>query len=311
MISDSTLKRIKTQKDFLADKESKVKQKVCMKILKSKLMKKAVMRYAYSQELPFRSIEVCSYLLKEFWVEVDHRLTAKFMREELHMSFKKASSRPLKLDTKRQHQLMILFVVLLVELLEGSKWIVNIDESTLSSLTKADYTWGLRGVPAVTKNMRFIGSLNIISAISTTGYSYSTILTETNRSIIFIQFLKQLMKDIKQREGIRAHEILIVMNNSQVHQAKVVVVIKYLESWKVRYLFLPQYSPELAPVELYFGIFKQRILRTKAKTLNLQKVEGINEVADELEKISTETVKKLRKHVHEKYKLLINSIHEI
>ena len=36
------------------------------------------------------------------------------------------------------------------------------------------------------------------------------------------------MKDIKQREGIRAHEILIVMDNSQVHQAK--VVIKYLES---------------------------------------------------------------------------------
>ena len=197
MISDSTLKRIKTQKDFLADKESQVKQKVCIRILKSKLMKKAVMRYAYSHELPFRSIDVCRHLLKEFWVEVDHRLMAKFMREELHMSFKKASSRPLKLDTKRQHQLMILFVVLLVELLEGSKWIVNIDESALSRLTKADYTWGLMGVPAVTKNVRFIGSLNIISVISTTGYSYSTILTETNRSIIFIQFLKQLMKDIK------------------------------------------------------------------------------------------------------------------
>ena len=66
MISDSTLKRIKTQKDFLADKESQVKQKVCMRILKSKLMKKAVMRYAYSQELPFRSIDVCRHLLKEF-----------------------------------------------------------------------------------------------------------------------------------------------------------------------------------------------------------------------------------------------------
>ena len=65
------------------------------------------------------------------------------------------------------------------------------------------------------KNVRFIGSLNIISAISTTRYSYSTLLTETNRSIIFIQFLKQLMKYIKQREGIWAHEILIVMDNSQ------------------------------------------------------------------------------------------------
>ena len=179
------------------------------------------MWYAYSQELSFWSIDVCRHLLKEFWVEVDHRLMAKFMREELHMSFKKASSRPLKLNTKRQHQLMILFVVLLVELIEGSKWIFNIDESALSHLTKADYTWGLMGVPAVTKNVRFIGSLNIISAISTTGYYYSTILTETNRSIIFIQFLKQLMKDIKQREGIRAHKILIVMDNSQVRQAMV------------------------------------------------------------------------------------------
>ena len=183
-----------------------------MRILKSKLMKKAVMRYAYSQELPFRSIDVCRHLLKEFWVKVDHRLMAKFMREELHISFKKTSSRPLKLDTKRQHQLMILFVVLLVELLEGSKWIVNIDESALSRLTKTDYTWAMRGVQAVIKNVRFIDSLNIISAISTTGYSYLTILAETNRSIIFIQFLKQLMKDIKQSEVIRAQEIFIVMD---------------------------------------------------------------------------------------------------
>ena len=274
--------------------------------MKSKRIKKVIMHYAYSQESPFRSVDVCRHMQENFGVEVDHRLMAKFMKEELHMSFKKASSRLLKLDVKRQKKLMILFVVLLMDLINDSKWIVNIDESSLSRLTKTDYTWGIKGVPVVTKNVRFIGSLNIITAISTSGYSYSTILTETTNSKIFIQFLKQLVNNLKLNEKVKETEILIVMDNSQVHQSK--IVIEHLQLWGVKYLFLPSYSPELAPVELFFGILKQRILRTKTKTLNLQKESGIKEIARELEKISAEIVQKLWKHTHEKYKLLIQSI---
>ena len=112
--------------------------------MKSKKIKKVIMHYAYSQESPFRSVDVCRHMQENFGVEVDHRLMAKFMKEELHMSFKKASSRLLKLDVKRQKKLMILFVVLLMDLINDSKWIVNIDESSLSRLTKTDYTWGLK-----------------------------------------------------------------------------------------------------------------------------------------------------------------------
>ena len=144
------------------------------------------------------------------------------------------------------------------------------------------------------------------TAISTSGYSYSTILTETTNSKIFIQFLKQLVNNLKLNEKVKGTEILIVMDNSQVHQSK--IVIKDLQLWGVKYLFLPSYSPELAPVELFFGILKQRILRTKTKTLNLQKESGIKEIARELKKISAEIVQKLWKHTHEKYKLLIQSI---
>ena len=165
---------------------------------------------------------------------------------------------------------------------------------------------GIKGVPVVTKNVRFIGSLNIITAISTSGYSYSTILTKTTNSKISIQFLKQLVNNLKLNEKVKETEILIVMDNSQVHQSK--IVIEHLQLWGVKYLFLPSYSPELAPVELFFGILKQRILRTKTKTLNLQKESGIKEIARELEKISAEIVQKLWKHTHEKYKLLIQSI---
>ena len=43
-------------------------------------------------------------------MEVENRFMAKFMREELHISYKKTSSHPLKLDTKKQQQFMILLV---------------------------------------------------------------------------------------------------------------------------------------------------------------------------------------------------------
>ena len=70
-----------------------------------------------------------------------------------------------------------------------------------------NYTWLLRGIPGSTKNIKFVGSLNIISAISTTGVSYSAIVTDTTTKDIFIQYIQKLMELVNKVEKYRTQKL--------------------------------------------------------------------------------------------------------
>ena len=64
-------------------------------------------------------------------------------------------------------------------------------------LTKKNYTWMFKGISGSTKNVQFSGSINLISAISTTGASYSAIAKQTTDSEWFCVFLSRLFVEIK------------------------------------------------------------------------------------------------------------------
>ena len=49
---------------------------------------------------------------------------------------------------------------------------------------------------------------------------------------------------------------MLMMDNSPVHLAK--DVINFLKNTKYSCLFLPQYAPEMAPVELFFCQLKKK-----------------------------------------------------
>ena len=291
MVSSSTLKRIMTISDRKLDEDSMDYSKMGRKIFKSKKVNKRVSKFVYSQEVPFRSVDVWRYIYQTMELRVTKNQVSDFMKQHLGMPFKRASSKPIKLDTQILYEMQKLFVVLLAEQLERRSWIVNIDECSTSRPTKQSYAWGLKGVPTITKNIMFSGSINLITAITTTGSSYSIIKSKTSNRYSFLNFLTKLFNEMKLKERICSRDIIVILDNAKIHQAH--AVVDFMDSEDVRYLFLPQYSPEFAPVEIFFANLKQALLTRKAEMLNLGNENGTEHVGRELQNIEAGRIRRI------------------
>ena len=138
---------------------------ICYKIFRSRIIKREEWDFICKQESKFWSKDVWEQLKIKLNIKVDPTKMAKFMKSELNLSFKKATLRPINLNVKRQQLLKILFSVRIAKQLEKWKCIVNIDEASISRLTKRSYSWFIRGAPGLIKNTSFSGSFNVISAI--------------------------------------------------------------------------------------------------------------------------------------------------
>ena len=154
------------------------------------------------------------------------------------MSFKRSSFRPFSLNMQRQHRLKMLFALIIAKRLNGCSCILNIDESSFSRLTKTDYTWLKKGISGTVKIIKYSGSLSLFTAISTTGYIYSTATHNTINSDMFIIALIKLINCVVDVEHIELSKILLILDNAPCHQAT--KVIDYLDESKIQYPLLPQ-----------------------------------------------------------------------
>ena len=307
--SESTIKRIVKMFEEWTQIVRPDTSKIEIKIFKSKKIRKATTDFILNKETPFTSKDVCAYLKNRLDVDIDSRTEARYMKNSLSMSFKKASSRPTQIDTLRIHRLKVLYSIILSKQLNSWKWIVNVDESSFSRLTKKDYTWLLKGIPGSVKNVQFSGSINLISAISTTGASYSAIAKQTTDSECFCVFISKLFAEIEKSEGIDKAGTLLILDNAPWHQSK--ATIEYLNKERIRHLFLPQYSPDLAPVELFFGQLKGMAKISQNKNIRLLKQEGIEFIATQIKKITKERVSKIWSHLYRRLRYYLEEVSTI
>ena len=95
--------------------------------------------------------------------------------------------------------------------------------------------------------------------------------------------------------GYIPENIWLVMDNSPVHHAK--VVLNYLNDTGWSMIFLPQYAPEMAPIELFFGQHKKMItFGGIERPINLKKVDGMNFIVDHIKSIDLVSILKLWRH---------------
>ena len=301
-LSESTLNRIKAMFESGNPSAQLARDKLGIKIFQSRLVKRIAWDFILKQETPFCAKDVWDYIERRLKTRIDAKLMTKFMKFELNLSFKKATSRPLNLNVKSQHLLQILFSIRLVKQLEKWECIINIDEASISRLTKMNYSWLLRGASGSTKNIKFAGSWNIISAISTTGVSYSAVVNGTTNQSIFICDKEKLMKLVNKIESIPYSKVLLMMDNAPWHQAR--NVLKFLEERRIRYIFIPQYSPELAPVEKFFAQMKQKVIKAEHDSFNLTK-EGVIIMRATLKSISQANVRLLWRNFYSRIRNLI------
>ena len=262
-----------------------------MKVFLSCKVKKAASSYILCQEEPFRSHDVWRRIYNLFNIGIEAKTMSKFMKTQLGFSFKRITSRPQSLDVQRQYCLKILFAIALTKRIKDVKLLINVDESTLSRSTKINYTWTLRGVSASAKNIKFSKSMNLVTAIWSSGSSYSAITKGTLNSQGFLCFLKHMISNIKETEDIDPIDIMLILDNAPIHQAN--VVLEFINTSKLRWVFLPQYSPELAPVETAFAILKQKAWRNANRGISLDSEEGKHLVEEWFQKIGGPVIRKL------------------
>ena len=130
-------------------------------------------------------------------------------------------------------------------------------------------TWMVWGRPGVVRNEWIKGSRSLVSWIMSTGCSYSLWVKGTINSEVFLEYLKWLKAHLDDWLSVPNEKVWIIMDNSPVHTAG--KVLQYLKESSWNYIFLPVYCPEFAPVELYFGQLKKKVIaNTRECLLNLE-----------------------------------------
>ena len=115
--------------------------------------------------------------------------------------------------------------------------LINIDESSFTWFTKKNFSWIPKGRKQIIKNICFRNSCSLITAILTTGGVLAAKSTGWINSSIFIDFLKELVKFIKDKEQFEQENYLIMLDNASIHRSDCVKAYLEMRVW-VWYLFL-------------------------------------------------------------------------
>jgi transposase len=130
------------------------------------------------------------------------------------------------------------------------------DETGLRSTHSAGKSFSPKGK---TPEMKISGkrfNINLISVITNSGKLYFKTYKGIFSSIVFIDFLKRL---IKQQKG----KIFLILDNLSVHKSQLVMEWVNEHKSRIELFYLPPYSPDMNPDELLNQDLKATIYKSK------------------------------------------------
>ncbi len=118
------------------------------------------------------------------------------------------------------------------------------DESGIRSDYHVGTKWSEKGKTLVVEATGSRFRLNMISAITGNGHFRFMTVEGSVTAEIFCDFIKRLVENVNQK-------IYLILDNHRIHHAKKVnELVKSLDG-KIELFYLPAYSPELNPDELF------------------------------------------------------------
>ena len=106
----------------------------------SKIIKKAIVSYVNKSSNVFNSADIARYIEQTFNVTLQKRSIIKFLKNDMNMSYWKASSRPWKSNFCTNQIFKVLFCIEFANNIDPFDVLVNIDEVLFSRSTKTNYT---------------------------------------------------------------------------------------------------------------------------------------------------------------------------
>ena len=196
-----------------------------------------------------------------------------------------------------------LFVIKFTKMLENDIVIANIVDWIVNYKSGDSYSWGKRGISAELKSLLFKGSMSILLWIFSTGAYYWSIIQSSVNSSIFSQYLKMMSDWINNKKVFEERRIVYILDNYPSHRAnETKQVMKVLNLY---YLFFPSYSLQLAPVELCFNTFKQRLnSEWKGTIMNLNNIESFEKIGKTIKFFAGEKIRKYFFHLSQTIEIL-------
>ena len=136
--------------------------------------------------------------------------------------------------------------------------IVYIDEVAFNTSNLPLHTWSEKGKDAPKLIRKTNDRYNAIAA-QVGKYKMFHIKKDTTKSINYIVFLKNLMKELKKLIGKNQFEYrtVIVCDNASIHITD--DVHKFLKQKGIKCFTIPPYAPELNNIEHTFGVLKKKL----------------------------------------------------
>ena len=239
-VSISTAKRI--IKQFSSNiRRSEIYSKIrCKKAIFSSTVMDWISEYVKSISWRFTSLHVRRHILKNLSIPIPRHQICKHLKHNERLSYKKGSARPYTLDIKKLKLTKQLFWVKLAQSLPSIKILINLDESTVSKDTKANYSWLKTSKHWSINNIVFGGSINLISCITTDRLAINLLKHWSSNAKTLIKFLKYLFEYLKE-QGIFPYQTGIIIDNWAFHRA--IWVKDYWRSIGVNLYYLPAYWP--------------------------------------------------------------------
>ena len=130
--------------------------------------------------------------------------------------------------------------------------LIFLDETGFNLHTSCNYGYSPKNQKAyITVPSNRGINVSVLCAISKDGLVAYEIIQGAFNANMFIEFVMNKLKD-----NLGSHQTTIVMDNCRIH--KTPDVLEAITSIGLSYRFLPPYSPQLNPIEQYFGALKAK-----------------------------------------------------
>ena len=160
--------------------------------IKNKALCKAIESYAEQNKRAFTWRDIQDYLLTNNEVRIDINIIRQILKKRLIYSFKRCSSRPLKLNHRIQDLKKTLFSIKLLNTIRKSTLLANIDESVISNTAKINYSWNRIGSPSNFSTIIYSGSISIVTEILSNDLNITGIRKGTITSNSFVKYIDHM-----------------------------------------------------------------------------------------------------------------------
>ena len=263
-----------------------------MQISERRVLVKAIKDIIESIDYSFNAVEITKLINKKHQSDYSWTLVRNLMKTDLNLSFKRVQPRPNSINLNRVKAIRQLFILKFLNEITTDYLIINIDETSINRHIRTNYSWCLKGTSKEVVNSPFLGSLSMISSICTNGNWISFIVNNTIDWQKFMTYLDHLYKWLKANKNFGFKNIAIILDNWSIHKTQKVKI--KLNKMFSKTIYLPPYSPQFAPIEMFFGIFK-RNLRSKFNSnhVKLKSKDSLSLIIQSLKTIKSSTIKKL------------------